>query len=79
MNRNYDNERSCNRELARCYVPIQVMSEVFSSREALRKGTLFPELYRPYFPSDKGERRGNIMDREQMNLLVEIMEENFVV
>ena len=58
MNRNYDNERSCNRELARCYVPIQVMSEVFSSREALRKGTLFPELYRPYFLSDKGERRG---------------------
>ncbi len=35
-------------ELARAYIPFQMMNQVFSPNEALRKGTLFPELYRPY-------------------------------
>lgn len=35
-------------ELARAYVPFQVMGKVFEPREALCKGTLFPELYMPY-------------------------------
>lgn len=34
--------------LARAYVPFQIMNQVFSPSEALKKGTLFPELYRPY-------------------------------
>lgn len=58
MNQNYEITGNCNRELARCYVPIQEMNMIFNSREALKKGTLFPELYRPYTPSAKGERRG---------------------
>ena len=35
-------------ELARAYVPFQIMNQVFSPSEALEKGTLFPELYKPY-------------------------------
>ncbi|NLN14943.1 MAG: spore coat associated protein CotJA [Tissierellia bacterium] len=58
MNSNYQTSNNCNKQLARCYVPIQVMNRVYSSREALRRGTLFPELYRPYTPAEK-ERRGN--------------------
>lgn len=34
--------------LATAYVPPQVLREMFTLPEALRKGTLFPELYRPY-------------------------------
>lgn len=58
MNEKYEVTRNCNKELARCYVPVQVMTTVYDSREALKRGTLFPELYRPYIPCDKGERRG---------------------
>ena len=54
MNRNYEVEKECNRELAKCCVPFQIMNEVYNSQEALKKGTLFPELYRPYVI---GERR----------------------
>lgn len=35
-------------KLARAYVPIQVMSRVYDPKEALKHGTLFPELYQPY-------------------------------
>lgn len=58
MNDNYEVTRNCNKELARCYVPIQEMNMVYNRREALKKGTLFPELYRPYTPCDKREGRG---------------------
>ncbi|MFZ5644416.1 MAG: spore coat associated protein CotJA [Bacillota bacterium] len=34
--------------LARAYVPIQRYGPLYSPREALERGTLFPELYRPY-------------------------------
>ena len=35
-------------KLARAYVPIQVMSSVYDPKQALKHGTLFPELYQPY-------------------------------
>lgn len=35
-------------KLARAYVPIQVMSRVYDPKEALKHGTLFPELYQLY-------------------------------
>lgn len=34
--------------LAQAYVPWQRYGVTFNPREALEKGTLFPELYRPY-------------------------------
>lgn len=58
MNENYEVAKECNKELARCYVPFQVMNRVFGSREALKKGTLFPELYEPYVPRGKKEKEG---------------------
>lgn len=39
--------------LAHAYVPYQRYSESYSPAEALRKGTLFPELWMPYKP-DRG-------------------------
>ncbi|MBC8014928.1 MAG: spore coat associated protein CotJA [Sporomusaceae bacterium] len=36
--------------LAHAYVPWQMYDQAFSPREALIKGTLFPELYGPYKP-----------------------------
>lgn len=41
-------------ELARAYVPPQVYSAVWSPAEGLQKGTIFPELYRPYVPRQHG-------------------------
>jgi hypothetical protein len=35
-------------KLATAYVPPQEFKEVYTLEEALNKGTLFPELYRPY-------------------------------
>lgn len=40
-------------ELAQASVPFQIMGKVFSPREALCKGTLFPELYKPYVMGKK--------------------------
>ena len=37
--------------LATAYVPPQVFRDMYSLTEALSKGTLFPELYRPYTPA----------------------------
>ena len=36
------------KELAQAYVPIQTMDRIFPPDKALTKGTVFPELYRPY-------------------------------
>lgn len=41
-------------ELARAYVLPQVYSTVWSPAEGLRKGTIFPELCRPYVPRQDG-------------------------
>jgi len=40
-------------ELARAYIPFQIYTKSFSPEEALAKGTMFPELYRPYHRSDR--------------------------
>ncbi|SHH97152.1 spore coat associated protein CotJA [Sporanaerobacter acetigenes] len=50
MNRNYGYEESVRPDssLARAYVPFQFMNQVYSKEEALKRGTLFPELYKPY-------------------------------
>lgn len=34
--------------LAQAYIPFQIYEEHFEPQEALKKGTFFPELYRPY-------------------------------
>lgn len=36
-----------NTQLATACVPFQIMNQVFNKKEALQKGTLFPELYKP--------------------------------
>lgn len=38
----------CKFKLAHAYVPYQKMNEILPLNEALKKGTLFPELYMPY-------------------------------
>ncbi|MBC8591532.1 spore coat associated protein CotJA [Wansuia hejianensis] len=48
MNSLYDYEQDHKMKLARAYIKFQIMNQVFSPGEALKKGTLFPELYRPY-------------------------------
>lgn len=35
-------------ELANAYVPYQVMCKIYEPMKALMKGTIFPELVRPY-------------------------------
>jgi hypothetical protein len=35
-------------QLAQAYVPYQVYKGILPAMEGLRKGTVFPELYRPY-------------------------------
>ncbi|MGE5508082.1 MAG: spore coat associated protein CotJA [Chitinophagales bacterium] len=40
--------------LARAYVPFQVLTTMFDFAEGLAKGTIFPELYFPCVPSEKG-------------------------
>ncbi|MGM0369240.1 MAG: spore coat associated protein CotJA [Bacillota bacterium] len=35
-------------DLANAYVPNQIYECNYSPREGLKKGTLFPELYKPY-------------------------------
>lgn len=35
-------------QLAQAYVPYQVMCKIYEPMKALMKGTIFPELYRPY-------------------------------
>lgn len=37
-------------ELARAYILPQTYSRTWSPAEGLMKGTIFPELYRPYQP-----------------------------
>ncbi|HLR33987.1 MAG TPA: spore coat associated protein CotJA [Tissierellales bacterium] len=46
------------KQLARAYVPFQIMNQIFSPEEALRKGTLFPELYEPYMTERNSSRGG---------------------
>ena len=38
----------CPMNLAEAYIPFQKYTQAFSPMEALKQGTLFPELVRPY-------------------------------
>ncbi len=40
-------------ELAKAYVPYQVMQKVYEPAKGLMRGTIFPELYKPYVPQKK--------------------------
>ena len=40
-------------ELAEAYVPYQVFCKVYEPMKALMKGTIFPELYKPYVKEKK--------------------------
>lgn len=40
-------------KLARAYVPYQVLQKVYEPAKGLMKGTIFPELYRPYVKMKK--------------------------
>ncbi|WP_026895499.1 spore coat associated protein CotJA [Clostridiisalibacter paucivorans] len=40
-------------KLAHAYVPYQVLNRIYTPREALCRGTLFPELFMPYKKSRK--------------------------
>ncbi len=40
-------------ELAKAYVPIQKYDKQYSPEVGLMKGTIFPELYRPYKKCDE--------------------------
>ena len=44
----YPGTPSPSMELARAYVPIQRLGQLYTPAQALETGTLFPELYRPY-------------------------------
>ncbi|MDP2892517.1 MAG: spore coat associated protein CotJA [Bacillota bacterium] len=35
-------------ELATAYVPYQEYTQIYPPMEAFKKGTVFPELYKPY-------------------------------
>ena len=59
----YENERMCDREridrmpVAMAYVPWQYFENVFEPDAALCKGTIFPELYKPFTGRRGGGRR----------------------
>lgn len=58
---NNDNiQNTC--QLARCYVKFQVLNQVYDQREALERGTLFPELYMPYVINEEKEKIGGLYD-----------------
>ena len=44
--------------LATAYVPFQILNQVYNQREALQRGTLFPELYSPYDISNNRKAGG---------------------
>ena len=56
--------RRAGMELAQAYVPFQTFraENLYSPEEALLKGTIFPELYRPYEArcAAKTEKRGGV-------------------
>ncbi len=43
--------------IAMAYVPMQKWSEVYSENDALCRGTLFPELDKPFFGKFTGAKR----------------------
>lgn len=59
MNKNYENKCTlagkC--ELARPYIMNQTFTKTYPLEEALMRGTIFPDLYKPYINKEK--RREN--------------------
>ncbi|WP_051542047.1 spore coat associated protein CotJA [Clostridium lundense] len=53
-----------NVRLAAAYVPYQKLCTLFSPLEALRRGTVFPELYSPYEGRDKKYKSCGCKQRE---------------
>ncbi|MBS4534138.1 spore coat associated protein CotJA [Clostridium sp. D2Q-14] len=43
-------------KLAHAYIPYQNMCKIYDLKEALCKGTLFPELYMPYKKYDRRKK-----------------------
>ena len=41
-------------KLAHAYVPFQRFTKNYCPEEALKKGTLYPELWMPYQPGERG-------------------------
>ncbi len=60
MHENYysKNCNNCN-QLATTYIKFQIMDQVYNQEQALRHGTLFPDLYRPYDPCGKNKEWRN--------------------
>lgn len=42
--------------LARAYVPMQQMCDIFCAEKSLKHGTVFPELFMPYDSDEKWRR-----------------------
>lgn len=40
-------------QLAQAWIPFQVYNTRWDPMEGLMKGTIFPDLYRPYEPGDR--------------------------
>jgi hypothetical protein len=51
-----DDTMSLRLRLAQAYVPFQVYVNRWDPQKALRMGTIFPELYRPYHGINYGRR-----------------------
>ncbi|MCL2399353.1 MAG: spore coat associated protein CotJA [Defluviitaleaceae bacterium] len=47
-NRKTDHLPLASMPLAEAYVPIQSFEDVYPSEEGIKKGTIFPSLYKPY-------------------------------
>ncbi|NMB44644.1 MAG: spore coat associated protein CotJA [Clostridiales bacterium] len=50
-------ENNAKYKLAHAYVPYQVMDKVRCLDEALKKGSLFPELHLPYYIRDSRDNK----------------------
>lgn len=46
----------CDLPLTMSYTPMQLFNERYNSHEALLRGTLFPELDKPFYGKFTGER-----------------------
>lgn len=46
-------------QLAVAYVPFQELCGIYDENESMIKGTIFPELARPYCKLDKSIMKGN--------------------
>lgn len=71
--------------LAIANVPMQQWKEVYEEEQAFTNGTVFPELYKPFFitamdpDAEKGPKRfANTLDEEE-NALLQIQQTSFVV